>query len=138
MIDLKLTNDGELVVAENGDLEIVFGDEQIAQEVLFRLKTTPGDWVLSPKIGVDLEKFIGQANVKTTHLLMETAISRALTYDNLLIQPSVEAIATGENEVFILIEFDSVEENNRVIQIQSGLDLKKGLVFAKLGSRMLQ
>jgi len=48
---------------------------------------------------------------------------------------SVNAVPIGVNEVFILVEFGSIEEDNRIIQIQSALDLRKGIVFSRIGSR---
>lgn len=135
MIDLKMTNEGELILSQTGDLEVVYGDEQLAQEVLFRIKTTLGDWTLSPQIGASLEKFIGQPNTTLTHALIENEIVKAITRDNLLLFPSVSAVAIGENQVFILVEFGSIEDDDRIIQIQSGLDLRKGLVFARIASR---
>jgi phage baseplate assembly protein W len=138
MVDIKMTNEGELEISDTGDLKMVYGDEQIAQEVLFRLKTTLGDWTLSPHIGASLEKFIGQPNTPLTHALIENEVLKALVRDNLLLSPSINAVAIGEHEVFILIEFGSIEEDERIIQIQSGLDLRKGLVFARIASRLLQ
>lgn len=131
-----MTETGDLVIGENGDFEIVYGDEQLAQEVLFRLKTTLGDWTLSPGIGASLERFIGEPNIPVTHALIETKIIEALTKGNLLFSPSVSAIPIGENEVFCLVEFGSLENDERVIQVQSALDLRKGLVFARIGSRL--
>ncbi len=138
MIDLQMTDDGELVIAENGDLALVYGDEQIAQEVLFRLKTTVGDWLLSPHVGTSLEDFIGEPNTELTHSAIEQRVIDSITFDNLLLFPEVNAVPVGENEVFILIEFGSLENDNRVIQIQSSLDLRKGLVFSRVALRDLQ
>jgi hypothetical protein len=133
MIDLEMTEDGDLVLAEHGDFSLVYGDEQVAQEVLFRLKTTLGDWVLSPNIGTSLERFIGEPNTPVTHALIESAVFKSITQDNLLFSPEFSAIPIGENEVFILVEFGSLEDDERRIQIQSGLDLRKGLCFARIG-----
>lgn len=138
MVDLKMTEDGDLVVDENGDLALVYGDEQVAQQVLFILKTTIGDWTLSPNVGTSLEQFIGQPNISIVHAQIENEIALALTRENLLIFPNVRAIPIAENEVFILVEFGSIEDDNRVIQIQSGLDLRKGLVFARITERQQQ
>ena len=137
-VDLMMTDDGELVLNAKGDLAIVYGDEEIAQEVLFRLKTTGGDWLLSPSIGASLEDFIGQPNTEIVHAAIEERVKRALSFDDLLYFPNVSAIPVTENEVFILVEFNSIESNNRVIQVQSGLDLRKGLVFARIDARQLQ
>lgn len=133
-----MTETGELVLSEHGDLAIAFGDDQIAQEVLFRLKTTVGDWLLSPNVGTSLEDFIGEPNTTLTHAAIEQRINQALTYDNLLFFPEINCVSIDENEVFILIEFGSLEDDERVIQVQSSLDLRKGLVFARIGTRDLQ
>ena len=134
-VDLKMTETGDLIVGENGDLEITYGDEQIAQEVLFRVKTTLGDWTLSPNIGASLERFIGEPNEPFVHAMIENAILASVTRGNLLFSPDISAIPIGENEVFILIEFGSLEDDDRMIQVVAGLDLKKGLIFSRIGSR---
>lgn len=138
MVDLKITDDGELVLSPAGDLAITYGDEQIAQEVVFRLKTTLGDWTLSPTVGASLEEFIGQPNTPLVLAAIEQRINNTLTSDNLLIFPDINAVSISENEVFILIEFGSLEDDDRIITVQSALDLRKGLVFARVGSRDLQ
>lgn len=132
MIDLKMTEDGELVVGTDGDLQLAYGDEQLAQEILFKLKTTLGDWRLSPNVGSNLERFIGQPNEPLTHSLIKSEVYRAITRNNFISLPTVDVIPVGENEVLIIIEFGSVEEDGRVIQIQSGMDLRKGLVFSRI------
>lgn len=136
MIDLQLTEDGDLIVAPNGDLKMCYGDEELAQEILFRLKTTIGDWTLSPNIGASLEQFIGQPNITATHNLINQAVTKAITANSLTLAPSVTVMPIGTNDVFILVEFLSIENNDRVIQVQSGLDLRKGLVFSRISSRI--
>lgn len=135
MIDIKMTVDGDLVVNEDGDLDLVYGDDQVAQEVLFRLKTTKGDWTLSPYCGASLEDFIGQPNTPLTHALIENQVIEAITRNNLVLIPNVRAVPVGENEVFILVEFGSIEDDDRIIQIQNSLDLRKGLVWSRIGTR---
>lgn len=130
MIDLKITNDGELVV-ENGDFVLVKGDEALAQQALFRMKTTKGDWLLSPNVGCSLEDFIGAPNEQVTWLAIETRVAIELTKDLDLPQPTISCVPLTDNEVFILVEFPSIEEEKRTIQIQAQLDLRKGLVFAR-------
>lgn len=138
MIDLKMDDNGDLVLSDKGDLALVFGDEQIAQEVLFRLKTTAGDWTLSPQIGASLEDFIGEPNTEYTLAAIENRVEKALTFDSLLIGPEITAITIGPNEVLVVVEFGSIELDNRVIQVTSGLDLQKGVVFARTAVRELQ
>lgn len=134
-LDIKFTADGDLVINSAGDIELVDGDDQIAQEVLFRLKTTPGDWTLSPRVGAGLERFIGQPNTDLTRAAIEQAVESALTYDQLVPAPTVDCIPVDANTVLVLVEFDSVENDRRMVQVRSSLDLKKGKVFSRVGFR---
>ena len=113
------------------------GDDQLAQEILFRLKTQAGDWMLSPQIGADLEDFIGQPNDGLIHSIMENRIIRSISFDNLIASPDVTVTGLSENEVMVVVEFPSREERSRVIQIASQLDLRVGVVFARVGSRQI-
>jgi hypothetical protein len=135
MVDLKMTNDGDLVLSDNGDLAIVYGDEQLAQEILFRMKTQKGDWVLSPDIGVSLERFIGEPNTELTRSAIEMTVLNEITKDGLIISAQVDCVPLNENELLIVVEFPSQENDDRVIQISSGLDLRAGLVFSRINSR---
>lgn len=135
MIDFKLTEDGELVIDANGDLATVSGDEQIVQSILFRLKTTKGDWVLDPNLGCSLEDFIGSPNIQSTWSLIEQRVEDEIGNDSLVISPEVTCIPVDDFSVMIIIEFSSLESDERIIQIQSGLDLRKGLIFSRTGFR---
>lgn len=133
--DLQMTENGELIVGPDGDLAYTWGDEQVAQEVLFRLKTTKADWVLSPSVGCSLEDFIGQPNTSLTRSLIESRVLQELTRDSLLFGPSVDCVPISPEEVLIVVEFNSVEDEKRIIQINAGLDMRKGLVFSRVGIR---
>lgn len=132
MIDIKMDLEtGEPVIGADGDFQLVKGDEQVIQEVIFRLKTTKGDWVLSPDTGCSLEQFIGKPNEPLTHTAIEAVITKELTRDLLLAFPEVSAVDVSENEVLILVEFSSLEQDDRLIQVQGVLDLKLGQVYAR-------
>jgi phage baseplate assembly protein W len=130
-VDLKMTVTGDLVQSPSGDLLLVWGDEQIIQEVLFRLKTTKGDYLLSKQVGCSLEEFIGQPNTPLVHAAIEQRIEDELTRDLLLAMPEIDAVDVSDTEVLILIRFSSLDQEDRTIQIQAGLDLRKGLVYSR-------
>lgn len=132
MIDIKMDMDtGEPIIGANGDFQLVQGDEQAIQEVVFRLKTTKGDWLLSPDCGCSLEQFIGKPNEPMTHTAIEAVVESELTRDLLLAFPDVSAVDVSENEVLILVEFPSLEQEDRLIQVQGVLDLKLGQVYTR-------
>lgn len=136
MKDFKMTDSWDLVVGPTGDLELVDGDEQIAQEILFRLKTQKGDYLLSPHIGASLEKYIGQPNEPATHFAIESDVFTALTFDGLIYLPQVDCFPVSDNEVMVLVEFESLNDDNVTVQVSAGLDLREGLVTSRSGTRI--
>jgi len=136
MLDIKITADGELEVGTNGDFAVVSNDEAIAQRIMFLLKTTKGDCLVTPSVGCDLERFIGSPNTSETHSLIESRVTFEIQQNNILLWPTVDCIKSAENEVLILIEFDSTEDNAKVIQVVGQLDLRTGSVFARVDSRI--
>jgi len=133
-VDISFTLDGEIILT-NGDLTLISNDTQITQEINFRLRTTKGDWTLSPNVGASLEDFIGQPNTPATHTLIEQRVQDALSYGNLLTNADISAFDIGENEVFILIEFPSTETSDKIISLQSSLSLMTGQLAFKALSR---
>jgi phage baseplate assembly protein W len=130
-MDLKMTIDGDLEIGPNGDFVVVDGDDKIAQEILFRLKTTLGDFPLDPKAGTDLERFIGEPNIVIVREEIELEVIRAIQERDFLISPSVDVAPVNQNEILILVEFKSINDRAKTVQIVATLDLRKGLVFAR-------
>jgi len=135
MIDLKLTDSGELEIGPDVDLAVVSGDDYLAQEIIFRLKTQLGDFLLDQNKGSNLEKYIGQPNAPLTHAAMENDIINSIRYDNLVLNPDVTVSIIGESKVMVVVEFPSIENRSRIIQVLSKLDLREGLVFARTSTR---
>ena len=133
--DYKIDDNGDFVLNANGDFQIIYGDEYLAQEIMFRMKTTKGDCLVDSNVGCSLEQFIGQPNTPSTLTYIEKVVSDELTRDSLILDPVVNAVSVNANEVLIVVEFPSSESNRRIIQIISGLDLLKGLVFSRIDSR---
>lgn len=136
-IDLAMTTDGELIIGDNGDLATAYGDEQLSSEVLFRLKTTKGDWTLSPDAGCSLERFVGQPNTPLVRSLIESIVYTELTKDSLVLDPSVNCMKNGDTEVIIIVEFPSIEDSRRIVQVASTLDLRLGQVSTRIDYRTI-
>jgi len=134
-MDIKMTVDGELEVDSAGDIALVTADEELVQKIIFSLKTQKGDWILSPKEGCSLEDFIGQPNTEQTHALIEDRIRLELERILGIIRVEVDAVALSQNEVYILVEIDSVQDPRSVLQVTASLDLREGKVFARAESR---
>ena len=67
MIDLALTDDGDLQLADNGDVAINAHRYSAAlQEIYMRMRTERGDFVLYDWFGSDLYKLWGLPNAPKT------------------------------------------------------------------------
>jgi hypothetical protein len=110
LTDLKWSSDGDLVV-ENGDLadtKYIVG-LAFLQEVSDRVKSSLGDWKLTPSKGADLDEFIGQVNSSATQQAVENAISFSLTKDMFLSREDfqVSAIPINRTEIAVRIDFET-------------------------------
>jgi hypothetical protein len=84
LLDLATDEKGEIQVGHNGDLLVARDMDVVIQEVLWRLKTVQGDWVLMPDCGANLELLIGEPNTPATAARLEAQIYQALTHDGFL------------------------------------------------------
>ena len=132
-MDFKLSDTGDLVIGPDGNFQMVSGDEEIVQRILFRLKTVKGDYLLEPETGCSLEQFKGQPNVEETWQAIEEVINAELSKEEL--EFSVDCVPISDNEVFILIEIVSTESDDLVLQVKSTLDLREGVVYARSDQR---
>jgi len=79
-IDFKITEDGDLILSSDNDLEVVTSIDYVKQCVTSRLRSVTSDWYYD-HIGADLEGFIGNPNTKENALEMKLNIINALTID---------------------------------------------------------
>lgn len=133
-MDIKLTNSGELVVGSDRDFKFVLGDEEIAQHVIFRLKTQNGDYLLEPGCGADLERFIGEPLNSTTAALVQNSVIGAITKDGLLFTPNVNVLQVPPNTILVVVEWLS-SDTEKIAQVSSELDLRTGEVISRFGYR---
>lgn len=131
MIDIQMTTSGDLVIGPDGDFAIVQNDEAIQQAIMFRLKTTRGDWLLSPGVGADLEQFIGKRMDQRTLNSIKNAVSTELSKIQGVPGIEVNVAPKDENTVWILVEFNSIELPSREISLIFDLDTKTGQVNAR-------
>ncbi|MDR9857880.1 DUF2634 domain-containing protein [Paenibacillus sp. VCA1] len=52
--------DGDIVFNSSGDLEMIDGDEELAQCCDIALGTNTGEWFLNPEMGIDFSLFLGK------------------------------------------------------------------------------
>lgn len=127
-VDLDFTPEGDLSLGFNGDLLVARDAEVVQQEVLFRLKTVKGDWILEPRCGADLELRIGDPNNQTTALRIRDQVEEALTHDGYLRGELLDILVVPLNPqelaIYVLLDL----EGDEATIVSATLDLKQGLL----------
>lgn len=132
MKDLKLTENGELVInSETGDFDYVYGDECVAQQIMFRMKTQKGDYMMFPEVGASLEDFIGKdISERTLVQIEERVLEEVLKVPQADIR-SIAALRISENTVAITIDLNSIENNKANFYLAYILDMGSGLIQSR-------
>jgi hypothetical protein len=98
--DLKLTDDFDLALGNNGDLQIVRGADNVAQAVVLKLAYEPGEVMRSPGLGVGLgvgKKFPPIGEIKDN-------LIRSLTQDPRI--DKIENLRLERNNSELRLSFD--------------------------------
>lgn len=127
LLDLHIDDQGEIQVGYNGDILVARDEDVVAQEIMWRTKTTRGDWILVPECGADLELLVGLANTPETGAMAEAQVSKALTQDGFLIGELQRVRASPINREQIIIGI-TVEYGDHTFLQQFTLDLKEGIL----------
>lgn len=129
MTDLKIDTNGNLIIdPTTGREALVQGDEYLSQCIMLRLKTFKGDFLVHPSLGVGLENYIGQPLSDQTMDSIRQAVLIELSKITFLPLNEVYVADIDENTILIVVEFDSVEEENSTVDMAFTLDLVTGLV----------
>jgi hypothetical protein len=127
LLDLHIDEQGEISVGYNGDILVARDEDVVAQEIMWRVKTTRGDWILVPECGADLELLVGLPNTPETGAMAESQVSRALTQDGFLIGELAQVRASPVNMEQIVVGI-TVEYGDHTFFQQFTLDLKEGVL----------
>ena len=104
LIDLKMTEDGELVIGPDGDFMISLDSDALEETIMFRLKTYSGDFSIDPHVGASIESIIGEDNSPETGAIVEALVYNSLTNDGLLDPQdfNLEVFPVSKTEIAIL------------------------------------
>lgn len=105
VVDLHLTDSGDLAISDRGDIAITTSDaERVRQQAQMRLGTEAGDFVFYPQLGASLQRLVGLPNTEKTGNFGKNLILRTLTYDNFMgkSSPLIDAVPTRAD----MIEFE--------------------------------
>ena len=105
-IDIAMTLDGDLKVADNGDLEISSGTDWLIQEINKVVRTTNPLWKTHPTIGAGVGEFIGRQNTKDVADELAGKIKDSLRAAEVVTLPddiSVDVVPTSATTAVIYI-----------------------------------
>jgi len=80
-IDMAVSPSGDLVLSANRDFSLTYGSGVLKQDIAFRLRTNPGEFVPHLDLGAGLDELIGEPNSRSTSKLGESKISYSLVND---------------------------------------------------------
>jgi hypothetical protein len=127
LVDIHMTVDGDLELSADGDFKFSVNSQAVIDNILFRLKTYKGDWLLGPECGASLEKFMGEPNNSETGELIERYAYNALTHDGFLSdnELNLDAIPIDRNTVSLFVE---AVYNDEPISLVANLELREGQI----------
>lgn len=85
-IDLRFSADGDLVLDPGGGIvdTSLYPLLSLKQEIITRVLTNVGDWKTHPRLGTNLQQFIGEKNDDETIQELVDALMTGLTNDDLI------------------------------------------------------
>lgn len=130
-IDISFDENGEPQIGPDGDLLLSYGNESILQNIMFRLKTYIGDFILEPSCGASLEYFIGQPNSPETGETVEAFVNYSLTHDGFLspLEYTLEVFPFDLNTLAVVVKLNTSGDQSQILTF---LNLREGVVVVSL------
>lgn len=103
--DVEATDDGDLVVSENGDLKLASPLRTVAQAIDWTILTNKGELLSDVTFGSNIQTFYGSHNSIDNHRLMESQIKQQLRLQGLIDMNDleVEIMPIEQDEAAILV-----------------------------------
>ena len=104
-IDVEVTASGDLRLGANGDFFLTDGEGVLKQDIAFRLRTDPGEFVPHLDLGAGLSELIGEPNSRETSKNGESKIIQSLTNDAMVgrIDLSVRGVPISQESIMFYV-----------------------------------
>jgi len=139
-VDCLVSNGGDFVVDETGDLTLATALETVQQDILFRALTAHLDYGPDPFIGANLGSYKRLQNTKRTGDYIKASMYEALVRDGRFLrnQVAVDVVPVSLKEVAVFIFIrdaidgteDEVYERSGVPVVTVSVDVTTGTVTA--------
>ncbi len=112
--DIKLGDDGQAIVAANGQLVLTEGIETVLQDIRLRFMTPLGSLFYAKNYGSDLINFNRDENTPNNRRALVAEVSRTIGEEPRVIPGSVRSkiISWDEKEVVLQAHFSLIEETH--------------------------
>lgn len=124
MADWYLAEDGDIRIAPDGDIALTdsaWRDD--AQQAYLRIKTQPGDFLLYPMLGADLDQLRGMPQSQATGELGKQIIKSALDRGDIFLGKSIyyKAVPTGPQTIRFDVYIVNNNRDNLILSIEQDL-----------------
>jgi phage baseplate assembly protein W len=129
MIDLSITDNGDLQVASSGDLAITTHKYSAdLQQTFMIVRTERGDFIPYPTFGSNLYKLWGLPNTPQTGNRGMAELSTAITTDGRLANANVQikAIPTAANAIRFDVDIQFGRSQTHIITLEQKLSSIRG------------
>lgn len=130
-VDILTDDDGDLVVAANGDLDLADAARTAMQDIVFRVRTQHQDYNIHPLIGANLSALFGEPNSVQNGDRIKAQVFRALTRDGRFRDTSlnIEVVPVATDEVVLLVgisDFIANAEEDTIVAAAFNLNYQEG------------
>lgn len=125
--DITLSYDGDLLLDDTNDLQLISGEEWFKREVNKIVRTKVREWRSEPDIGIDLTDNIGKQNTRENAEDLRERILEALTLDNFQFpgEFNIKIVPTDVDKLTIYITYNVLGETLNINKLI--YDINKGL-----------
>lgn len=104
--DIHTTDEGDIVIANDGDIRIADPARSLRQNVMFLAMTNKGDLSFSPAYGNTLSRYIGERNSEQNRSFMERDLYADIRTNSMVVpeDASIDIVPLDVDKVTIIMD----------------------------------
>lgn len=126
--DISVSPSGDMVLDSNRDFLLVTGKSVLKQDIAFRLRTDPGEFIPHLDLGAGLDDIIGEPNTRDTAKSGESKITMSLVGDGMVVNADLYVRGVPvSNEALMYYVFVNNGEGQWNVTPEVLFDLNNGI-----------
>jgi hypothetical protein len=115
MQSLKLSETGDIIMNDVGDLVMIEGTDEVAQCCHIGIGTNKGEWFLNPEMGIEFSRFLGkQLNEED----MRDELTQGLMQEERIQSVDLIKFTIESKSRTLLVTFDAISIEGERIQAE--------------------